>query len=301
MKKIIDLHTHLDTLDDVFQFRTKIQSHLNRTQDHIKKNHKVILSVAMYVQIYQDYDSLVQLIKKFKEEISSLKETKLILNSADLDEEFKVGILLHVESGRVLENADVQLAELYSLGVRGIIPIHFKDNLVGTSCDDPLRRTGIKKSDQGLTEYGRGFIKKCNELKMWIDVTHTTDATASEILELGNFVMVSHIGIRDLVDRKRNKSIEFYKKLTSKGGLVGITAWCHLIGPDQDSLIKTYRFGLENELGESLCIGTDFGAPIKTHGSIKSIFDIANILDELPDSAENIQWNNAYRFFKEAL
>jgi microsomal dipeptidase-like Zn-dependent dipeptidase len=301
MKKIIDLHTHLNTLDEFFQLRTKFQSHPNTTVSHIKHDYKVILSVAMYVQIYQDYNSLIKLIKNYKTEISSLEKVQLILSPEDLDKDFKVGIILHVESGRVLNDANSQLEELYALGVRGIIPIHFKDNMIGTSCDHPLRRVGFDLKDKGLSTYGREFVEKCNQLKIWLDLTHTTDKTADEILELANYCMVSHIGIRDTINRKRNKSIDFYTKLSKKGGLIGITPWCHLIGDTQDSLYNTFKYGLDHGLEKSLCIGTDFGAPIKTHETIKSIFDIGNIVDELPHSIDDIRWNNAYKFLIKAL
>ena len=173
--------------------------------------------------------------------------------------------------------------------------------MIGTSCDHPLRRVGFNLKDAGLSEYGREFVEKCNELKIWLDLTHTTDKTADDILEIANYSMVSHVGIRDTVNRKRNKSVDFYKKLSNKGGLIGITPWCHLIGDEEDSFYKTLKYGLDHGLEKSLCIGTDFGAPIKTHNTIKSIFDIGNIIDELPHSTDNIRWNNAYDFLKNAL
>lgn len=301
MNKIIDLHTHLNTLGDLFLLRTKIQNHLSSPSEHIRKDHQVILSVAMYSQFYEGYTHLVEMIKRFKLEVDQIDEAILISNKSDLSKEFKLGIILHIESARTIDNINDQLEEISSLGVRGIIPIHFKDNLIGTSCDDPIRRIAPNLHDKGLSDFGYDFVEKCNELKIWLDLTHTTDLTADQILIKANKVMVSHIGIRDLVNRRRNKTIRFYKKLAQKNGIIGITPWRHLIGQNKTSYIETVRFGIQNGLGESLCIGTDFGAPISSHESLKSIFDIGEQIDQLKEHSNNIKFENALRFFQSSL
>ena len=302
MKKLIDLHHHLETLQEVFQFRSKVQHHLISLKGHIRDNHKTIISVAMYVQFYQSYDDLIDLIRNFRNEVIALEEVKLIETHEDLDDDFKLGIILHIESGRTFENVDEQIPEVFELGVRGIIPVHFHDNKIGVSCDAIKRRFWLDRKDPGLSEYGQHFVALCNKHHLWLDLAHCTDKTAQDILNFANHSMVSHVAIRDLVDWKRNFPIKFFKKLQEKQGVFGITPWQHLIGDKADAYQYQIQFALEHELENSLCIGSDFGAPIATHENYRSIFDLEKAVEDLdPQIAQKIKWNNAYQFLKRSL
>lgn len=302
MEKIIDLHTHLDTLPSFASLRNKIQGHVYTIKEHIKKDTQCILGVAIYVQAYQNYDDMVLMINNLKKEINSFgDEIRLITKKADLHGDYKVGITMHIESARILTDFENQLPHLYKLGVRGIIPIHFKDNFIGASCDDLFRRAKIKKADHGLSQKGKNFIKLMNELHMWVDLSHTMDTTADEMLELANEVMVSHGAIRDIVNQKRNKDIDFLKKVAAKGGIFGLIPWQHLIGEDKNSYHHVVETAIEYGLHHSACIGTDLGAPIKTHQDIKSLFDLGEIISEFKEYEQNIKWENAFHFFERAL
>lgn len=302
MEKIIDLHNHLETLHDILSLRNKMQGHIYSLKGHMKPNTKVIIGVAFYVQPWQSYDDLVLQIKTFIKQINDLgPDARLITKKADLEGDYKVGCIMHVESARILKNPKVQLPHLWELGIRGIIPIHFVDNHIGASADDPLRRLKIKKVDNGLTDEGKEFIQIMNDLGMWVDLSHTMDTTADEILDLANEVMVSHVAIRDNVPKMRNKSINFLKNVADKKGVFGLIPWQHLIGNQEDGFNKVIELSLDYDLKHAVCIGTDFGAPIKTHEKIKSLFDIGKIVDQYKDDAQNIKWDNAYHFFERAL
>ena len=294
---IIDLHTHLETLNPIVSFRNKIQGHLYSIGGHINKDYKVILSAAMYVQFWDNYEDLKKMTTDFIEVINKFGEdVKLITNQDELNSDYKVGIILHVESGRCLKDYKNQIPELFDLGVRGIIPIHFIDNQFGNSSDDPFRRLKIKRKDSGITEDAKELITICNKLGMWIDLSHTTDKTGYEMIELANEVMVSHVAIRDLVNRARNKDIKFLQKVASKKGIFGLTPWAHLVGDSVESLKKHLSFAIENNLAKNICIGTDLGAPIKTTSEIKSIFDLANITKN-----NDFIFENGWVFFNRAL
>lgn len=294
---IVDLHTHLETLNPIVSFRNKIQGHLYSVTGHLNKDYKVILSAAMYVQVWDNYEALKQMTIDFTEVINKFgKDVKLITSTEDLNSEYKVGIILHIESARTLKNYKVQVPELFKLGVRGIIPIHFKDNQFGNSSDDPFRRLKIKRKDTGITEDGKELMKICNELGMWVDLSHTTDKTGYEMIEIANEVMVSHVAIRDIVNRPRNKDIKFLQKVASKKGIFGLTPWAHLVGGSVESFKHQLNFAIDNNLGKSICIGTDLGAPIKTATEIKSIFDIARVTKN-----NDFIYENAWTFLNRAL
>ncbi len=270
-------------------------------KSHVREDRKTILSVAMYVQFYQDYEPLIAMIRDFRNIVLDLDGCKLIQTKEDLESDFQVGVILHIESGRTFENAKEQLAEVYDLGVRGIIPVHFEDNKIGNSCDAPKRRFFLKRTDAGLSNYGANFVEECNKLGMWLDLSHCTDKTANSILEIADHAMVSHVGIRDLVHWQRNFPIKFFKKLAAKGGVFGLCPWQHLIGDKPDAYQSQIEFAVEYDLQKAICIGSDFGAPIGTHENYRSLFDLEKAMDDFPSIAEDMQWNNAFNFFQSAL
>lgn len=301
MNKIIDLHHHLDTLPYLFNLRNRLQSHKISLNDYLKDDHKVIINAAFYISLFSNFNDLLQMIDQLKAQVDKLGDrVKIITTKDDLNADFNLGILLHVESARPLKEPLEQINILFDHGVRGIIPMHFKDNHLGTSCDDIFRRIGVKKTDHGLTDLGEKFVEKCNDLGLWLDVTHTTDQTADDILDSANEVMASHIGVREIKNLKRNKSISFYKKLAAKKGIMGMIPWTHLIGESKDGFQLQLKTLLSENLHQILAIGTDLGAPIKTHPSIKSSFDLEQQIQGLAH-AEDILWGNAYQFFNRAL
>lgn len=292
MSNIADIHTHVETLGFLVRLPGKLQNHLVSLGDHIKEDSKVILSVSLYVNFYQDYKALKNLILRFLKEVEACGEKVVLLKEKrDLQKDFKLGIVLHVESARTLKKFDSQLPELYELGVRGIIPVHFIDNHLGNTCDDLFRRFGLKKSDEGITNQGEKFVELCNNLGLWLDLTHTTDKTGDDMLQIANKVMASHIGIRDLKNIQRNKPIDFLKKIANKGGLIGLSPWQHLVGFESDAYQKHFQFAKDQGLSKNISIGTDFGVPIYTDSKIKSVFDISKVIED-----EDFLYNNAFNF-----
>lgn len=294
---IVDLHHHLDTLNFALKIRGMLQGHCHSIKDHLAKKEKVILNVALYPNFYRSYSFLISLIKNVKSDIKRFgPQVKLITTNSDFEGDFDLGIILHVESARLIKKPEHQLAELYDLGIRGVIPLHFIDNQFGNSCDDPLRRFALKKEDLGLTERGERFVETCNQLGLWLDLTHTSEQTGLDIIERANEVMVSHVGIRQLRPIQRNKPLSLLKKVAAKNGVIGLSPWKHLCGPNSDSYQRLVTFARENQLENSICIGSDFGAPIATTKQTKDIFSIAQIIKQ-----ENFLSSNAVNFFRRVL
>lgn len=302
MNKIVDIHNHLDTLSPIFRYRNKIQGHLLKMEDHIKEGTQCLINLAFYVQGYENFEDLIKLIQETRKKASLLGDrVQIIKNSKDLDKEFSLGLIFHVESGRTLKNYKKELPILRSEGVRGIIPVHFKDNHLGNSCDDIWRRIGLKKQDRGLSQKGKEFTKICNDLGFWLDLSHSSEKMGEDLLEYGEKVMISHVGVRELRNLKRNKPLSILKEIAKKNGLIGVIPWAHLIGNQKESFQETVSYLVKNELEDSLSFGSDFGAPIKTAKHLKSIFDLSREIKSIPFDPEKMRWKNPWAFFKRVL
>lgn len=304
MKKLVDIHTHLNTLPSWTLTRSKMQGHVLELESLANKNYQILFNVAIYPLYPQSFTCILDMISHLKKNISkSSCHVKLITQKRDLLSDFNIGIILHLESARFVTDIKEQVPLLFDHGIRGIIPIHFVDNQFGTSCDDPMRRFNLKTRDSGLSDLGHKLVEKMNALKMWVDLSHTTDQTANDIIEIADNIMISHVGIRDLIDRKRNKPISQLKKIACKNGLIGITPWQHLVGIKKSSFQETLSFALSHDLNSSLCIGSDFGAPIKTYPGLNSIYVLESEIDQLIDvqDKEDIKQENAFNYFTRVL
>jgi microsomal dipeptidase-like Zn-dependent dipeptidase len=301
MISIIDLHSHIDTLPAWILKLCKIRGQKYSLNDHFHDSHKVILSVSIYAPPYTGYSYLLKMIDNLRTRIEQRPEIKLILNAQDLDADYQLGLILHLESGRFITKPRTEIPELFQKGIRGIIPLHYIDNQYGSSCDDPLRRFGLKSRDQGITPLARELVKICNDLKIWIDVTHTTDKCAYQFMEISNHVMASHMGIFDSVPKRRNKDLKFFGELQAKGGVWGLSPWEYTLGPGEDAFKQQLEFALSHGLGESACIGTDFGAPIQSAKHTKGLLDLLPIVRQLDSGAEKVLFQNALTFLKRAL
>ncbi|MFH0943685.1 MAG: dipeptidase [Planctomycetota bacterium] len=131
----------------------------------------------------------------------------------------KIALLLGMENGTPLEGDLKNLEHFYERGIRYITLAHSKDNhICDSSYDD-------RHTSKGLTEFGREVVKRMNELGIVIDVSHITDDTFFQVMELSEApVFASHSSARAFTPGfERNMSDEMIKLLASKDGVIMIT------------------------------------------------------------------------------
>lgn len=152
------------------------------------------------------------------------------------------GVLLSIEGGGGLLADSEELFKLYSRGVRVIGPI-WDTNELGSSCSD--------LSDNGLTEYGKNFIKKLNEMQIIVDVSHASDRSFWQILEIcDSNVVATHSCFRDVANHPRNLTRDMARAIFERCGVVGLSLYPpHLSGNDEASFSDVFRqidYALEN-------------------------------------------------------
>jgi membrane dipeptidase len=124
--------------------------------------------------------------------------------------------LLAVEGAHVLEGDLRLLHALHGIGVISITLTHANGNEFADSSQD-RRRWG------GLSDAGRELVREMNRLGMLVDVSHTSDETTAEVLELSTApVIASHSGCHALCNHPRNLTDELIRGIAAKGGLIDI-------------------------------------------------------------------------------
>ena len=128
----------------------------------------------------------------------------------------KVGVLFGIEGGHAIENSLAALREFYRLGVRYMTLTHNNTNEWADSCCDASRHNG-------LSEFGREVVGEMNRLGMFVDVSHVSDKTMSDVLDVTKApVIASHSSARVFSNHKRNVPDELLKRIAQNGGVVMI-------------------------------------------------------------------------------
>jgi membrane dipeptidase len=138
----------------------------------------------------------------------------------DIERAFKrhrVGSLLGMEGGHVIENSLGVLRSYYALGARYMT---LTPNVTLDWADAALdsARHG------GLTEFGKEVVREMNRLGMLVDLSHVSPGTMSDALDVTEApVIFSHSAARALVDHPRNVPDSILARLPKNGGLVMVT------------------------------------------------------------------------------
>jgi membrane dipeptidase len=124
--------------------------------------------------------------------------------------------LLAVEGGHAIE-ADLNvLRALRNMGVISMTLTHANSNEWADSSQD-VRRWG------GLNELGRDVVREMNRLRMLIDVSHTSDETLEDVLDVSEFpVIASHSCCWSICNHPRNLRDELIRRIAKRGGVVHI-------------------------------------------------------------------------------
>ena len=141
-------------------------------------------------------------------------------SAEDIEQAHRSGKLAWVavlESASCIENEVDRLDILYGLGVRSIGVNYSESNMLGSGLKEHL--------DGGLTDFGYDALVRMNKLGLLVDVSHTSDATASEVIELSRDpIIISHAGARALTPTTRMFPDDVIQSLGERGGVMAIEA-----------------------------------------------------------------------------
>jgi membrane dipeptidase len=130
--------------------------------------------------------------------------------------ERRIAALMGMEGGHMIDN-DLGLLRVYAaLGVRYLTLTHFLNNDWADSSTD-------RPAHNGLTPFGRDVVRELNRLGMMVDISHVSDKTFSDALEVTRPpVMASHSSCRAIANPPRNMSDDLLRALAKNGGVVMI-------------------------------------------------------------------------------
>ncbi|MDQ6699470.1 MAG: dipeptidase, partial [Acidobacteriota bacterium] len=144
---------------------------------------------------------------------------ELALNASDIERinrAGKIAAVLDLEGSFDLDGDLGVLRDLYRLGLRSAqLPAHNWANNYADSCC-------AKPKWHGLNDRGRAVVREMNRLGMVINVSHGSDETISQAIDVSSDpIVATHHGLRSFNDIPRNMPDWLLKKLAAKGGVIG--------------------------------------------------------------------------------
>lgn len=130
----------------------------------------------------------------------------------------KISLPMGMENGAPIEGKLENLAHFHERGIRYITLTHSKNNhICDSSFDD-------SKKHNGLSEFGKKVVAEMNRLGIMIDVSHVSDDTFWQVMELSKVpVIASHSSCRHFTPGwQRNMGDDMIKALAKKGGVIQI-------------------------------------------------------------------------------
>ena len=132
-------------------------------------------------------------------------------------EQQKIAVLLGVEGGHAIDNDLQVLREFAARGVRYMTLTHN----AATSWADSSNQS---PQHHGLTDFGRQVVWEMNRLGMVVDISHVSDQTFHDVLEISRGpVIASHSCCRAICNAPRNLSDSMIQALAARGGVIHIT------------------------------------------------------------------------------
>ena len=138
--------------------------------------------------------------------------------------------LIGIENGFVVDHHPELLDIYYELGARYFGLVHNGHNDLADSAQ-PKESLGDRPNAEGgehggLSPMGEAVVRRCNDLGIMVDVSHSAKSTALDAIRLSRApVIASHSSVYALHPHPRNMDDETMKALAAKGGVIQIVAF----------------------------------------------------------------------------
>lgn len=159
----------------------------------------------------------------------------------------KIGSLLGMEGGHVIENSLGALRMYYDLGARYLTLTH-------STHTDWADSASLPPVHGGLTPFGEAVVLEMNRLGMLVDLSHVSEGTMEDALRVSRApVIFSHSSARAICDVPRNVPDTILQRLPANGGVVMVTFVAGYIDPE----IARVETAMRNELRTQTANVTD--------------------------------------------
>jgi len=203
-----------------------------------------------------------------------------------LKKEGKIAAFIGMENGYPVGMDLSKVEEFYSLGARYITLCHSKNNDICDSSTDPA-----EPENNGLSSFGKDVVKEMNRLGMMVDISHISDKSFYDILEVtGSPVIASHSSCRALCGSPRNLTDDMLVALKENGGVIQICILSsYLKTPEPNPEMETKLRELREKYGDyysqpeetKKLIRDEYRAIQKDYEKLATVKDVVDHIDHV--------------------
>ena len=186
---------------------------------------------------------LIDALKRFEK--MHPEQIGLALTAEDCREMVKQGkhaVVPCIEGGHAINDNLAVLRQYWDLGVRYITLTHFNTNNWADSSTDAAK-------NNGLSLFGVEVVKEMNKLGMVVDVSHVSDKTFWDTIEVVNKpLMASHSSSWEVCKHPRNMKDDMLKAVATNGGVVCV----NFCPPFVSEQLRVESNNLRNQMWEEI-------------------------------------------------
>lgn len=129
----------------------------------------------------------------------------------------QTAVVLHFQGADPIEDELNFLNVFERVGLRVMQLTYNSRNRLGDGC--------FESTDSGLSNFGRRVIRRMEELRIAVDLSHAGVRTALEAVDTATRpVIVTHANARALLDTPRNVPDDVLRAVADSGGVIGVCA-----------------------------------------------------------------------------
>ena len=209
----------------------------------------------------------------------------------------RIAAVLSVENGSALDGDPANVDRLFARGVRiASLTWNQSNDLADGALDD---------THGGLTPLGRRVLKRMQELRMIIDVSHLSERAFWAVLEATTGpVVASHSNASAVTFHRRNLTDAQLRALAGRGGLAGVNFYPAFTGGATLGHILDHIDHLVKVMGaDHVALGSDFDGFSQTVTGLEDVSKLPALTAGLlargyaPDDVRKILGGNVLRVF----
>jgi membrane dipeptidase len=135
--------------------------------------------------------------------------------------EGKIAAIFHIEGAEAIDVELKALDVLHKAGLRSLGIVWSRDNLFGRGV--PFRFPCTPDTGPGLTEPGKALVRRCNELRILIDVSHLNEKGFYDVARHSSApIVATHSNAHSLSASSRNLTDDQIRIIGKSGGMIGL-------------------------------------------------------------------------------
>lgn len=283
---VIDLHC--DALLKLYNGQGEVKFH---DDPQLETNKKRLIQGKIKAQCFaifiepniksdQKFQAALDQIDYFYNEIlGKHPEIKHIKEWGDFDQlkDGEIGAMLTLEGADAIGNDLTKLHTLYQLGVRSVGLTWNNANLVADGAGEPR--------GAGLTLFGKEVVKFNNEHSMLTDVSHLSEKSFWDVMEIAKHPIASHSNSKNIFDHPRNLTDEQARAMFDQNGLIHVVYCPYFVKEAEKVHISDLIKHIDHfcSLGgvKQIGLGSDFDGITEKIVGLEDAADTQSLINEL--------------------